>query len=256
MTLRSIGQLTQANAFGELPRIGRAPHVTWRPILNDIVDQFRNSNADGTFSIALRGSAARGASVEEAADLDLVVLLGESATSMGQVQSNAAPEVSIETAYVPASDFLTHLDWVWMRFTLAHCGHTAFGHDHLSDLPEPGLGPHCVAHLRDADRWLKQWKIYWDQDKDYLAICEWLMKRIVRSLFESQLEQINGYTRDIYPCAKVAIQAFPDLRGAILDAAELAVAPVDDREVISKICDELTPVLLTRQLEIKNNTHD
>ena len=251
MVLRPIGKLIHADTLGNLPRIGRMPHATWHPFLDDLVAQFRKINADDTFSVALRGSVARGATTEVAADVDLVVFLDDEAVPFGPVQSNIFPSMPIEMSLIPRSDFPTHKDWVWMRFALAHGGQTIFGYDHLTKLPEPRLGPHCIAHLRNADRWLKQWQTYWDEDHDYLAICEWLMKRIVRSLFESQLMQMNAYSRDIYPCSQVAVQAFPNLRQAIMSAAELAVSPVEDREIISKITKQLSPILLQKQSELK-----
>ncbi|MEP1537849.1 MAG: hypothetical protein ABJQ34_00090 [Paracoccaceae bacterium] len=253
MGLRPIGRLVQADIHGILPRIGRAPHASWHPILKDIADQFKMANANGLFSMAVRGSVARGASVSEAADLDLVLIFDDTALSIKDIGCNAIQGVPVEISFIPCADFHTHEDWAWMRFTLAHSGYTVFGHDYLPELLEPQIGPHCVAHLRDADRWLRQWEIYWEEDKDYHAICEWLMKRIVRSLFESQLKQLNGYTRDIYPCFQVAVEAFPHLRCAMLKAAELAVSPDDNQDDILKIVDQLSPILLSKQTALFND---
>ncbi len=251
MTLRPMGQLFEADENGQLPRIGRPPHSSWQPILGDLKKQIQGSFLDRECAITIRGSVARGASVNEAADLDLVVLHDGQSTLPSQYQSLLMPDLKIETSFIPLTGFRTDRRWVWMRFMLAHNGYMIFGPDVLADLPDPVLGPHCFAHLRNADKWLVAWKTYWDQDKDYLAICEWLMKRIVRSLFESQMMRINAFSRDIYPCAKIAMEAFPDQRDLILKAAELAVEPVEDYEIMSTVVEPLSEILQSKQAELK-----
>ncbi|WP_299555557.1 nucleotidyltransferase domain-containing protein [uncultured Tateyamaria sp.] len=220
-------------------------------LLRDIVDQFQRENAGDQVSIALRGSVARGAAVSETADLDLVVLFDDGAVLPDTLRSDVLPNMPIEKSYVPRREFLTDDKWRWMRFTLAHNGHTIWGTDHLADLPEPHLGAHCYAHLRNADEWLEHWQVFWDRDKDYHAICMWLMKRIVRSLFESQIMRLNAYSRDIYPCSTVAAEAFPDLGSIILGAAQLAVSPTDNRNRIAEVTARLSPTLLSLQAEFE-----
>ncbi|MEP6021338.1 MAG: hypothetical protein ABJ251_22935 [Paracoccaceae bacterium] len=253
MSLRPIGQLFEADKNGQLPRIGRPPHSSWKPILGDLKKQIQGSFFDNRCAIVIRGSVARGASIDDAADLDLVVLFDRQAALPDQYQSPSKPELKIETSFIPLADLSTDSRWVWMRFMLAHNGYTIFGPDILTDLPEPTLGPHCFAHLRNADKWLAAWETYWDQDKDHLAICEWLMKRIVRSLFESQMMRINAFSRDIYPCAEVAMKAFPAQRELILRAAELAVEPVEEHRIVSAIVKPLSEVLYLKQAELKRS---
>jgi hypothetical protein len=251
MSLLPIGRLVEADSNGVLPRIGRPPHPSWSLILSDLIRQFQEEFTDSDFTIALRGSVARGASVDEAADLDLVVLHDGKLSPIAELQSLEMPELSIETSYVNLKELRTAKKWVWMQFMLAHNGHTIFGSDPLLELPEPRIGPHCYAHLRNADRWLEDWKSYWNSDKDYHAICEWLMKRIVRSFFESQIVRINAFSRDIYPCTQVAMDAFPELRHSIYRAAELAVIPTADRDVVGEIVRHLSGTLLSEQAELK-----
>ncbi len=253
VTLKPIGRLVQADADGILPRIGQPPHPSWSAILGDITEQLGAHMPDQDFALLTRGSVARGASVEEAADLDLVILLDDPTRCPASISSAIAPQLKIETSIIARRDFVTDGRYSWMRFVLAHNGHTVFGPDILPDLPEPKLGDHCYAHLRNADKWLAAWEAYWTEDKDYLPICEWMMKRIVRSLFESQITTINAFSRDIYPCAQVAITAFPDQREAILDAASLAVAPTNDHAVISGVTDQLSGLLLAEQAKLRQS---
>lgn len=63
MSLLPIGRLVEADSNGVLPRIGRPPHPSWSLILSDLIRQFQEEFTDSDFTIALRGSVARGASV-------------------------------------------------------------------------------------------------------------------------------------------------------------------------------------------------
>ncbi len=251
MPFQPIGQLIKANGRGVLPRIGRAPHASWEPIVHDLIDQLGVSFGDTQFSLLTRGSVARGASFNEAADLDLVVVHGGQDALSDRYKSRISPDLKIETSFIPLNEFAENTRWAWMRFMLAHNGHTIAGPDVLADLPEPVLGRHSIAHLHNADKWLTAWQTYGAQDEDYQAICAWLMKRIVRSLFESQMIRINAFSRDIYPCAEVAMTAFPRQRALILRAAELAVAPVDDHQTVVEIAKPLSEILLAQQAELK-----
>lgn len=250
MPLLPIGQLVKADSKGVLPRIGRSPDPSWSTTLDDLTKQLCTAMKDRNFSIALRGSVARGASINEAADLDLVILYDGRPPMAVSLQSNVSPQLSIEASYVPLKELEADDTWIWMRFMLAHNGHTIRGPDLLPALPEPRIGPHCYAHLRNADKWLQEWHSFWEQDEDHHAICEWLMKRIVRSLFESQITRINAFSRDIYPCCQVAMDAFPESRKAIKRAAELAVEPIANHSVIADIVRELSGPLLTKQSEL------
>ncbi len=250
MSLMPIGRLIHADKNGVLPRIGCPPHPSWSSVLNDLVWQLQSHCTDNAFSVVLRGSVARGASLNEAADLDLVILYDDTMPPIQNLQSNVVPTLPIEVSYIERNALKTDAKWVWMRFMLAHNGHTILGPDTLKDLPEPRIGPQCYAHLRDADEWLRDWRLYWDRDQDYPAICTWLMKRIVRALFESQVTRINAFSRDIYPCAQVAKDAFPHARPAIHKAAELAITPTSDFDTIDQTVGRLSDILLSQHAEI------
>jgi len=81
------------------------------------------------------------------------------------------------------------------------------------------------------------------QPEQKKAICQWLMKRMVRSLFEAVMVDLNYYSRDIYPCAKIAAQQFAPQKATIWRAAELAMAPTDQPAAIFAVLDGLSPLL-------------
>ena len=116
----------------------------------------------------------------------------------------------------------------------------------FSTLPDPTLKPHCIAHLKACDRWIAAWEPMFKtaaQPEQKKAICQWLMKRMVRSIFAAVMFDLNCYSRDIYPCAKIAAQQFAPQKATIWRAAELAVAPTDQPAAIFAVLDGLSPLL-------------
>jgi hypothetical protein len=46
---------------------------------------------------------------------------------------------------------------------------------------------------------------------------------------------VNGYTRDLYPCARVASGEFPDRGPALWTALDLAVNPASNAELVARV---------------------
>ncbi|MEO0931937.1 MAG: hypothetical protein AAFY14_15030, partial [Pseudomonadota bacterium] len=223
------------------------------PVLAELTERLHAHYGDALISVALRGSVARGTDVIGVSDLDLVLFLS-GASDRFALQSSLMPGLRIETALVNADTFPIGGSDAWMRFILALSGWHVWGVDIIATLPPPHLGPHAMAHLPRADRWLAGWQVYWADETDAADrkdICQWLMKRIVRSLMESQMLRLGAYSRDIYPCAQTAAAAFPDQQSAIWQAAEYAIAPTHARCQIARVVAELEPLLLGHQASLK-----
>ena len=250
MALRPIGQLIHADANGLLPRQGQPPSAHWQPVLDELVAQHRQWYKDDLVSIAIRGSVPRRTDVAGVSDLDLVVFVTKKHPKPANLRSTVRPTLQTETSSEVLPKFFTSKQDHWMRFALAFSGCTLWGRDIVAELPDPQLGPHCIAHLKAASRWLDDWQTYWAEDDDtdeHRAICQWLMKWIIRSLFETQMLRLNAYSRDIYPCMMAAANAYPDHEAAIIAAAELAIDPIADKSRIEDVVGRLSSLLLQEQ---------
>lgn len=244
--LRPIGRIAFADAQGRLPRLGRPPSGPLGALARRLSDRIAADLGPDLVSVALRGSVARGTDVPGASDLDLVVVRRASD------EEPALPpcEVEVEVSAMTLDALLHERPFAWMRFALAHSGWTIAGRDVVAELPEPTLGPHCVAHLKSVERWSAAWPGYLVGDADEAErrlTCRWLMKRIVRSAFETVMLEIGGYTRDIHPCAEAAAARHPERADRIWRAAELAVAPTGDPAVIAAVAEPLVAWLHERR---------
>jgi hypothetical protein len=72
---------------------------------------------------------------------------------------------------------------------------------------------------------------------------QWLIKRVLRSLFEAASFDLNCNSRDIYFCAKIAAQQFAPQTAIIWRTAELAGVPTDQPAPIFAVLDGLAPLL-------------
>lgn len=244
--LRAIGTAHPVLPGGYLARQGVAPAQPWDGYAKQISTELYRSLGANLLSVALRGSTVRATAVIGVSDLDLVVVTKTAVKDVKVPHIIAAPDLEIETALATEAELLRDPEFAWLRFNLAYCGHTVWGHDFIAELPPPVLDRTALAHVKNVDTWLAQWSEMFAKapdDKERRAICVWLMKRVIRSLFESVMLEEGVYSRDIYPCADIAARRYPMLRAEIFAAAELIVTPTASRNEIEAVLMPLRPVL-------------
>ncbi|MEM9584917.1 MAG: hypothetical protein AAGA08_17525 [Pseudomonadota bacterium] len=252
--LRAIGQAHRVTASGSLPRLGVAPSPPWDGYTRQITAELCRSLGPNLLSVALRGSTVRATAVIGVSDLDLVIVTQKAVMDVAVPHIIAAPDLEVETALATDQQLRSDPAFSWLRHNLTFCGFTVWGHDYLRDLPDPKLDDSAFAHVKAVEKWLKGWidmMAAAPNDKERKAICTWLMKRVVRTLFESIMLEDGSYTRDIYPCADVASRYYPSLRAEIFAAAELAVTPSPDPKVIEAALAPLHNTLMAAQSTYK-----
>ena len=252
--LKPIGQLSRADEHGVLPRIGKAPEEPLFSELSQFAEKLELELGKRFHCLAVRGSASRGTFVKGASDIDLIVF------AYGPALQTLSPEhwitqtTDIDLEWFEPEDFLQSSRYQWLKLSLSYSGYCFGPQNLLAELPAPTLGSHAIAHLHRVDRWAKAWPAYLAEaktDGERKRVCSWLMKRIVRSLFEAEMLNGNIYSRDIYPCAKIASEAFPSHAPMIWRAAELAVAPTSEPSLIREVADFLLPKLLNLQSRLR-----
>ncbi len=245
--LRAIGQAHRVDARGVLPRLGIAPAPPWDGYAGQVSEALHKALGPNLLSVALRGSTVRATAVIGVSDLDLVVVTQSKVMEIAVPQIIANPDLEIETALATEDELLSDARFAWLRHNLAFCGYTVWGHDYVGDLPDPKLDTSAFAHVKGVDTWLAQWSAMYTEapdDKERRAICAWVMKRVVRTLFESVMFEEGVYTRDIHPCADVAARYYPNLRAEIFAAAELVISPTKSLAEIEDLIASLTPALI------------
>ena len=81
--------------------------------------------------------------------------------------------------------------------------------------------------------------------KEIEEICRWMMKRIIRTGFETVMLQENVYTRDLYPNYKVFCKYHPAKTALMRKALRLAIEPTSNKTKIMHISKDLVPYIET-----------
>lgn len=244
--LRPIGTVHPVKPDGTLPRLGIRPSAPWDLYASKVGDTALNAIGDGLVSVALRGSTVRATAVIGVSDLDLVIVTKTPVARIPETVIVAAPDLEIETLLITEDALLQDAKAAWLRFNLAFCGYTVWGRDLVSALSDPVLDTAAIGYLRNVSGWHDKWQTYHKGETTDLGrkqVCMWLMKRCVRSLFESVMLEEGVYTRDIQPCAEIAAQNLPEHRELIMAAAELAVSPSADPAEVDAVARPILPVL-------------
>jgi hypothetical protein len=242
--LRPIGQLVRADANGFLPRVGACPEEPWASAARQLAEDSANLLRQELVAVALRGSVARRTMVLGVSDIDVVLVTQHPIAHPEMRPRITTPDFAFDISTMTRDDLLQSPRMAWMRFSLAFSGWSVWGEDIVSALPEPRLDHHAIAHLRGVSRW-SMWEPMFDAapEVERKPICQWLMKRIVRSLFESVMGNLGIYSRDIYPCAQIASDHYPAHRSAIWHAASLAVEPSTEKQVLVQATQSLIPLI-------------
>ncbi|WP_152986637.1 hypothetical protein [Pseudovibrio sp. POLY-S9] len=250
--VRSVGQLSAADKHGILPVIGQAPEEPLLSELASVAEELHTQLGEQFHSLALRGSASRKTFVKGVSDVDLIIF-AQSPEVPNLFPSHWITQTSdIDLEWIKPEDFLLSTKYRWLRFSLSFSGYCFGPQNILNKLPASSLGPHAIAHLHGAHKWAAFWRTHFDDaqtDAERKRVCSWLMKRVIRSLFEAEMLALNVYSRDIFPCANIASSAFPQYSSMIWRAAELAIAPSSEFQSISEVAETLLPFLLKLQTE-------
>lgn len=249
MPIRPVGHVLFADRDGYLPRIdgARALDLEWRPVVDAAVAAYRACLGDRLHGVCVRGSVARGTAVPGVSDLDMVALAGDEALDgiSASLDECAAELVrrypiasDVELVVVPVNAFLAASRYRSLRFAVSVGGYPLNGADIRTRLAAPRLGPEAVMHAHEVARWrgtAERQLAAARHDEDVRLACRWVMKRIVRSAFELVMLGLNGYTRDLYPCARAAAREYPDRAAALWAALDLAVNPTSDKALVADV---------------------
>jgi hypothetical protein len=254
MAIRPIGRILYADQNGYLPQAdgSKALPSDWQPLANAAVKACCTCLGDRFHSVYVRGSVARGTAVPGVSDIDMVALaagampdganarLDDLAT---QLLRQCPIATGIDLVALPEQEFIAATRYRALRFAISLDGYPLAGRDIRARLMRPRVGPEAVMHAHEVPRWrntaLRRLAAE-GTEEDVRLTCRWVMKRILRSAFELIMFEVNGYTRDLYPCARLAARAFPRREQALWTALDLAVNPTKDKAYIADVLVELS----------------
>jgi len=202
-------------------------------------------------SIYLRGSVAKGNAVKNISDIDLYIITdsGDKDTSWKETS-----EKEICGIYPFVSGIEFHIETIENvlsrkseQFLLQTQSVRIFGKDLSFPQASFKIGKECYIHIFFIGKDIKDFYRYISQEpeEEIPDICSWIAKRIVRTGFEIVMKKENLYTRDLYPCYKSFVKYYPEREKQMYELLELAVYPVNDKEVIIRNVKDIEHFIVT-----------
>ena len=130
-----------------------------------------------------------------------------------------------------------------LRMLIATQAVCIWGQDIVEDLPKVRPDMTCIHHSFDLEADLNQ--LIEDllalppnpsnrlQQQAYIRkLCQWSMKRILRSGFEIVMERDQCFTRDLHPCYERFSHYYPNQKSLMRQVLIWAINPIDSPEKI------------------------
>jgi len=231
------------------------PH--WKGAVNETVAALLAHAGESVIdSIYVRGSVAKGESVDSVSDLDVLTLM-----RLDSIKTNTAwiPDFTIRMK--KKFPFLTGIDIDFFPITEDQSGREqhvkllqsacVYGDDRTKKVrplkPGKELAIRSVCLFRIME-WTQEWLTHPHNKETVQRACTWIMKSFLRSGFELTMERSKKYTRDLYLCYEGFSEYYPEKRKLMKRALYLAINPTGDQREIQEMMSRVGEWLLVEIL--------
>lgn len=224
--------------------ISKVP-TQWLPVIEKIKNSYLDHFGKQVHSIYLRGSVARGNSVDGFSDIDVFALVNglEERWKMADWQSDLQEELQAEFSFVKDVEMMLtqYFDDFYQKNprlsmiikTQSLC---IYGEDLNEAIPPFLPNEKMILNLtwleEDVEDFLQKQKI---TKKD----CQEIAKILIRSGFELVMEKEQKYTTDLYLCYQVFSKYYPIKKSEMEKMLHLYLNPVDDDSYLKTLVQNL-----------------
>lgn len=219
----------------------------WKPVIDDVVQIYKNHFGEKLHSVYIRGSVAKGEAVDGVSDLDSFAYVDLPKEDIKKGWKNEEKELlkqkypfveDVEITVLPLSEngssMILQSACVYgekIKVPPKKPGREMFNHIYYL---EERYG-NSEKRLQETDP---------GQKEKIKGECTWLMKDILRAGFELTTERSGRYTRDLYLCYKDFSEYYPDKEPLMRQVLDLALNPVDDKEKILEMKNKIAPFII------------
>lgn len=241
MDIKPIGSYIYPDATGVFrnPLTADLIQPDWKPVVNAVINLYRNEFGDALHSVYLRGSVAKGTAIKNISDIDTmaVVDLPDRETLnknhalrdnplLEQIRADFPFVTNIEFGVYLLSETVTDPDFTIL---LKLFGLNIYGKDVLAQLPDLVPGQDVYLHACNITKELAQ---LLENPEISDRKMTWITKRILRSGMEISTETLQRHSRDLYYCAESWKEADPEVVDLADTCLELSINPHEDRETL------------------------
>lgn len=248
--IRPIGSYAELDEEGYIINpTGREkiqPH--WWPVIDETMQFYKDIFGDDLYAFFIRGSVAKGQSVDGVSDLDTLAYVHNKAdyADLNTLPfRNSIPEKypfaeGVEILYKPV-EAIPQDGWLLIQ-SLQLYGEPI-------EPPKVKPGPEMISNARNM-------AVRMQQSADLIAKlkenpipgraemqCVWLMKELLRIGVQLTYGRSGRFTRDLYLCYKDFAEYYPDHADDMYQVLDLALNPTSDFDEMTTVRDKLLPLL-------------
>ncbi len=216
----------------------------WKPLVDDVIEVYRNKFGENLHSVYIRGSVAKGEAVDRVSDLDSFAYVNLSKEEIEKGWQREG-QVLLKEKYPFAEDIEITVMPVPEKASLM-IAQSVCVYGESMEVPPKKPGKDMLNHLyhfeerhANARKWLEN--ISDDEKEQIMSKCTWLMKDILRTGFELTMERSGRYTRDLYLFYKDFSEYYPDKEPLMRHILDLTLNPTSDKQKVLEIRDEIIP---------------
>ena len=233
----------------------------WLEVVEEINDAYRSHLGKDLHSAYVRGSVARGTAIAGISDIDTFAVIS---TSRWKIDLSWVPDfrrrldekypfqTGVELQFVTCQEVCDPGNSTSIGFVVKHLSVCTFGVDLAGQFARYKPGRYLVEGIHSIEASIKQFRVASSRplDKDQVKkLCQWLMKKIVRTGFLLVAEREKSFTRDLYP-SYVAFQThYPQQARFMRTALEWSIDPMDNIEELTKFVDGFGAWIVAAVLE-------
>ncbi len=251
-----IGSILPVDAQGYLVRRVSLEKIIepWRSLVDDVAAAYVMAWPNQVMGVYIRGSVAAGQAIFNHSDVDSLAVVSRDHRECDrrwfkklnqQIFRHYPFCRGVEFSVISGDRLLDLTDHSYdnLRMLIATQAVCVWGQDIVEDLPKVRPDMTCIHHSFDLEADLNQLiKDLLDlpenpsdrlQQQVYVRkLCQWSMKRIVRSGFEIVMERDQCFTRDLHPCYERFSHYYPTQKSSMWQALTWAINPIDSPEKI------------------------
>jgi hypothetical protein len=255
-TILPIGSILPVDEQGYLVRQVSFKKIVepWRSLVDDVAAAYVMAWTNRVMGVYIRGSVASGQAIFNLSDVDsLAVVYGDIRGCDRRWFKKLNQQISRHYPFCCGVEFsvvsgdrlldLTDRSHDNLRMLIATQAVCIWGQDVVETLPRFRPDMTCIHHSFDLEADLNQ--LIEDlldlpqtpsdllQQQVYVRkLCQWSMKRIIRSGFEIVMERDQCFTRDLHPCYERFCHYYPTQQSSMWQALTWAINPIDSPEKI------------------------
>lgn len=221
----------------------------WKPVIDDVISVYKKFFGPNLHSVWLRGSVAKGGAVDGLSDFDSFGYVYEPTDLFDQFEQEIE---ALEPRYPFCKDIECEADPIAllkndpiMRRIIKTQAICLYGEDVSASIPPHSLRDmifysiylrHCLEKV--MPQFLKEDN---GDPQQVRGTCNWTVRRLLRSLYETIMFEENRWTNDLWLCYERYALKYPEREPATMELLQLCLNPVANEERIHDAINAFTP---------------